>query len=107
MAFVYGNDDPSKVYIIYHKETLMRLGGELRSKLYSSKRAASYALTMAVKAGRAKREDWEITDVKNFNENVDYMVETTNLMNPGSKVMIRKSELGGCTDPGTERYHTM
>lgn len=99
MSNVPGNTNP---FIIYHKETLKRLKN---STYYSTKRAASYALTMAVKAGRANRDDYAITDIEDFNKNVDYMVETTNLLNPGSKVMIRKSDLGGPCDPGTETYH--
>ena len=36
------------------------------------------------------------------------MVETRNLMNPSAgPIMIRASEKGGCTDPGTERYWAM
>ncbi len=35
------------------------------------------------------------------------LVETRNLMKPGKPVMIRKSQLGGCCDPGTERYWSM
>ena len=34
------------------------------------------------------------------------MVETTNILT-GKKCIIRKSELGGCCDPGTARYHCM
>ena len=38
----------------------------------------------------------------------DEMVETYNMLNPhGDKVMIRKSQLGGCCDPATETYHSM
>lgn len=38
----------------------------------------------------------------------DIMVETYNMLNPkGGKVMIRKSQLGGCSDPATETYHCM
>ena len=33
------------------------------------------------------------------------MVETTNILT-GQKCMIRKSQVGGCCDPGTERYHS-
>ena len=40
-------------------------------------------------------------------DDFDPMVQTTNMLNPGSVVMIRASQKGGCCDPGTERYHSM
>ena len=39
-------------------------------------------------------------------DEIDPMVEVTNLMS-GKKVLIRKSERGGCCDPSTETYWSM
>jgi len=45
-------------------------------------------------------------DIMPRDEYKDPMVETHNMMN-GKKCMIRKSRLGTCCDPATERYWTM
>lgn len=36
----------------------------------------------------------------------DTLVPSTNLMS-GKAIMVRRSELGGCCDPGAERYWSM
>lgn len=38
---------------------------------------------------------------------IDEEVEVDVLLNPGKKIKIRKSEVGTCCDPSTERYWTM
>lgn len=44
-------------------------------------------------------EDWRAQD---------YEVETVNILNPkAGPIKIRRSQKGGCCDPGTERYHCM
>lgn len=38
----------------------------------------------------------------------DEMLTTRNILNPeAGDIAISRSEKGGCTDPGTERYHSM
>ena len=43
---------------------------------------------------------------EHFHNEVDHMVTVTNLMS-GTKIQIRASDEGGCTDPSTERYWSM
>lgn len=73
-----------------------------------------YTANVYTSAGRARGamkrmgmdpSEWEVIDREEF-ERRDIMVETKNLMN-GKKMMIRLSEKGTCTDPGTERYWSM
>ena len=49
--------------------------------------------------------DWKVESYDTFTKN-EPMVKVKNLMS-GKDVMIRKSEVGGCCDPSTERYWTM
>ena len=51
--------------------------------------------------------EYVVMTIEEWHE-ADVMVETYNILNPkAGPIMIRKSQKGGCCDPGTERYHCM
>lgn len=73
---------------------------------YATEQAAKAQRTKAIRAG-ALTEEWQVIPVQQYRDN-EPMVETRNILNPaGGPIMIRLSEKGTCTDPGTELYHTM
>jgi hypothetical protein len=78
-------------------------------RYFNNGRGASIALgTILRNAPTRNKSEYLVCTVEHFMEHLDPMVETTNILGtPGNVVMIRKSEKGGCTDPGTERYHSM
>lgn len=86
---------------------------------YDSMRGAKAALTRARKGaglkymasfgyGRIKGERLDRLDVCTPDEfaALDYDVEVRNLMS-GKMVKIKKSDVGSCVDPSTERYWSM
>ena len=87
---------------------------------YATLSGAKSALTRARKTGSMKymgshgycrlKADriakLQVAPVWYFRELVDEEVEVTNLMS-GNKVKIRKSDVGSCVDPSTERYWSM
>lgn len=92
------------MFAIYNTdyERLVRKQGATQT--YSTMSAAKAAATrMNNKNGIVKHVAMAYAE---YNEKFNPMVETTNIMS-GKTCMIRKSELGGCTDPGTERYWSM
>lgn len=78
-------------------------------RYFDTDRGAAVALGAILrKAPTREKSEYLICTREHFDKHLDPMVETTNILGtPGNVVMIRKSEKGGCTDPGTERYHTM
>jgi hypothetical protein len=92
-------------YLAYNNETLKieahceTLAGAKRSATKANKRNAAREYPHAGTIVAGTREEYAAADV---------MVETYNMLNPSAgKIMIRKSQQGGCCDPATERYHTM
>ena len=71
-------------------------------KTFPSLKGAKIAFARKYKA---KYPTAVIDSAEDFNKN-EPLVESTNLMN-GAPIMIPKSQLGGCCDPGTERYWSM
>ena len=73
--------------------------------------AAKRSATCAMKrVKRSKKEEWYdyvAMSIEEFREG-DTLVETRNLLNPDAgPIMIRRSQKGGCCDPGTETYWSM
>lgn len=99
--------------VIYHTET------KHIYKRYDTERGAKAALTRARKGaglrymcsfgyGRLKGEKLDklaVATMAEFNE-LDGWTTVKNMMS-GKEVKIRESEVGGCTDPSTERYWSM
>lgn len=83
-------------YLI-HNDTYIIASG------FNSERGAKTSLTRRWKKRYPKAE---VCSREHFDNHIDHMVETVNIMT-GGKCMIRASEKGGCCDPGTERYHCM
>lgn len=71
----------------------------MSDKDYSTSRRAVAAAT------RMKLENYIVIRSDKYFEG-DHMVPVTNLMS-GSEILIRRSELGTCCDPSTERYWSM
>lgn len=100
--------------VIYDTETLHVI------KRYKSLSGAKAALTRARKSGsmrymcsfgygRMKADRIAKLDVCTLSEFVNEKDEWTTVKNlmSGTEVKIRKSEVGGCCDPSTERYWCM
>lgn len=97
MFYIY-NPTTHKLY--YPKHSVYGPG------TYETERAAKTQLTKAINAGKLTAE-WETIGADAYRAS-EPMVETYNLLDPDKKpILIRLSEKGGCTDPGTEQYHCM
>jgi hypothetical protein len=71
---------------------------------YSTARAAKGARTRKINSGQLHPK-FEVMSHDEFNA-IDTIVEVKNLMS-GQMATIRKSQVGGCCDPSTERYWSM
>ena len=87
-------------YVIYNTKTLRRYSSSLTSGIFELERNAK-----STKTRNKLGEDWVVATQEQY-EAADVMVEVTNL-HSGKPAMIRKSEVGTCVDPSTERYWTM
>ena len=70
---------------------------------------ASRSCTVANKklrqAGKPERYGW--TSEKDFNDNLNTMTTTYNMLDPERRpIPIRRADKGGCCDPATETYHS-
>lgn len=75
---------------------------------FDNARGAKTSLRALLRRSGRVADEFMVVTREYFDKYLDPMVETTNILGtPGNVVMIRKSEKGGCTDPGTERYHSM
>lgn len=72
--------------------------------IYDKQSVAQAQLTKLINKG-ILGGDWKVDSYTNYCAN-EPMVTVKSLMN-GKDVQIRKSEVGGCCDPSTERYWTM
>lgn len=105
--------------VIYHNVTgekhdrykyFETLGGAKRSLTALKKRAVknptahNYVLREVDNFVAATVEDWQASAAFAYSQE---MVETQNILNPGKIIMIRRSEKGTASDPGTETYHSM
>lgn len=92
-------------YVIYNTESFRIFkfphGG---SAIFEQERTAKGQLTKLRNAG-VLNDNWKVESYDNWAKN-EPMVAVKSLMN-GKDVQIRKSEVGGCCDPSTERYWTM
>lgn len=83
-------------HVIYNKQTLHikdRFNTERGAKTSFTRRGYSH-------------NDYAITSIQDFYDNVDKDVEVINLMTD-RKVIIKASRVGSACDPSTERYWTM
>ena len=92
------------MYVIYNKETT-RIFGTYRRTDYATERAAKAGLTKAVKAGKIKREDYDIAEYGYFKANIEKKVTKRNLMSGKPFEISVNAE--PCIDPSTERYWSM
>jgi hypothetical protein len=83
-------------------ETLYYVRGQYGYKHYRTEQGAK-AMATRLNKQYGDTKQWVTMSAAEFDEKHNPMVETTNIMS-GKTVMIRKSEKGGCCDPGTERY---
>ena len=85
-------------YLIYNIDTLYV---EAR---FETEQGAKTSWTRKFK----KNPKLAVTDVNTFRNEIDYEVDTINILNPSAgPIKIRKSLKGTCCDPATERYHSM
>lgn len=98
----------SKNMVIYNTKT-ERAATEYGSiRRFETIRGAKTAIAALVRKSKDyyTKDDFAVMTFDEFQEKHNPMVETRNLLNPDAgPIMIRKSELGGVNDPGTERYH--
>lgn len=88
------------MFVIYNKETIKRYETS-RGSVFSQARIAKSVFTKA----KLDPEKWTIDTLENWDK-LDIEVETVNLLS-GKPCKIRKSLVGTCCDPATERYHSM
>ncbi len=92
----------SGIWVVYHI-TSAHIEAE-----YGNESAAKRLTTRKNNKCVGELVDYAYTTKEVYNETVDVMVPTTNMLGEkGNVVMIRKSQKGGCCDPATERYHCM
>jgi len=71
-------------------------------KRYKNKAAAKGALT---RSETMHQDKYSVMTIEEFNA-ANILVTVKSLMG-GKEVQIRKSDVGGCTDPSTNRYWSM
>lgn len=80
-------------------------------KRYSSVKIAQNAMNKALRWDKVTPKypaaDYVVMGLEEYVAK-DVEVETYNILNPkAGPIMIKRSQKGGCCDPGTERYHCM
>ena len=100
----------SKCYVIMNvgTEMLYRKPGNYSSAVYITEPAAKAAVTrLNKKYGNTKQ--WVYMTPQEFQDKFDPLVAVYNFISGDGKtpIMIRRSEVGGCNDPSTERFHCM
>ena len=86
-------------YVIYNKTTTRKLN----SKYFATEAAAKAALTRAAKKDNTLiKADYAISETENFYDNIELMVERTNMM-AGQKYMERANTPISCS-PASETY---
>ena len=96
-------------FVIYNTKA-KRVVKDFTIRLFATSQAGKTAVAALVRKskGELTKMDFEVLSYSEFQEKYDPLVETKNILNPSAgPIMIRLSEKGGCTDPGTERYHSM
>lgn len=92
-------------FVIYKPETYRIYKFPNGSQaIFEQERTAKGQLTKLRNAG-VLNDNWKVESYDNWAKN-EPMVTVKSLMN-GKDVQIRKTEVGGCCDPSTERYWTM
>ena len=92
------------MFVVYNidslrNETFQSLGGAKRSTTVKNRKAR-------LAGGKDPQFAW--TTREDFNENVNTMTTTYNMLDPQRRpIPIRKADKGGCCDPATETYHSM
>lgn len=93
-------------YVIYKPETYrIYKFPSGKQAIYDSERTALSQRTKLINAGVLKPQDWIVDSYATYLKN-EPMITVKSLMT-GKEVQIRKTEVGGCCDPSTERYWTM
>ncbi len=104
------------MFVVFHLESLRftkfeTAGGAKRSCTAQNKKANRILAKHAARYSEptpAEVTTYGWTDWENFDQNINLMTTTYNMMDPDRKpIPIRMSDLGGCCDPATERYHCM
>lgn len=64
------------------------------------------AKTSLTRKWKKKYPEAQVSSYEYFNTAINHMVTVKNLLS-GLEYQIRASDVGGCCDPSTERYHCM
>lgn len=96
-------------WVIYNKTSFKTWKGvaEYYTKQYKTEAAAKAQLTRMTKGLRFRlvEGEWDVMPYEDYLK-IEPKVTVTNLMS-GKPVELKLSEVGGCCDPSTERYHCM
>lgn len=93
-------------YVIYKPETYRIFQFPNGNQaIFDNERTAKGQRTKLINAGIIKADEWKVESYATYSEN-EPNVTVKSLMT-GADVVIRKTQLGGCCDPSTERYWTM
>lgn len=96
-------------FVIYHKETTKLLRtlrqGYWQDAKYATLGAAKAGLTLAVKKGKAKREDYDIVDAATFHKSIEKQETKRNLLSGNE--FTQPVNTPACCDPSTETYWSM
>lgn len=90
-------------YVIYNLKTKQRLKSALRHESWGQKRTAKSVLTKAVNRGEVVREEWTVAEYDEWVA-ADHEIEVTSAFDGKTKIKIRASDKGGCTDPSMDVY---
>lgn len=95
------------MFVIYNTETERRYHRP-RQYGYAQFETLRGAKTVATRMNKSSGRNslWVAMSNSDYDEKYNPMVSVINIMS-GVEVLIRKSEVGGCCDPSTERYHCM
>lgn len=99
-------------YVAFSTVTWKRVRAGNGNEVFANERVAKRVLNQYLTKEYGQHADayrglYKVTPYTEWHT-TEPMVETYNLMDPDKKpIQIRLSEKGGCTDPATERYHSM
>lgn len=98
-------------FIVYNIDTareILRTENETAAKAQVTRRNNKVLKSLGNMNVPADAIKWAYTTREDYDQNVNVMVPTYNMLGDRNKVvMIKKSLKGGCCDPATETYHTM
>lgn len=93
-------------FIAYNPKTMRCIRTSTGYEVFATERTAKAALTRAVNAGEAVREDFVVGTIDQYDE-ADFDVEVISAFDGVTKVTIKKSVQGTVCDPSRDSYWSM